>query len=157
MTLNPELYLVVLPALCGLLGSLGGTQISDTIKGQKWLRRFLMPAILGLAVLIAGFAWFQALGVTILGIVALSMGYGDRASWGKKLAIFALYGCISLPIGCSAWNIITFVTTALMFLLSNLRLTAATVVWKIVEGCFSALIGIQVAFLLAGNGLIWRF
>ena len=50
MTLNKELWLVVIPALCWFLGALGGTQISDTIKGQKWLRRFLMPAILGLAV-----------------------------------------------------------------------------------------------------------
>lgn len=155
--MNPELWIVAIPAFSWLLFALGGTQISDTIAGKKWLRRFVLPFLWGLCVFFAGFSWYQASAVALLGCLMLHLGYGSNSSWPKKLLIFAGYGLISAPIGVSWWNPITSIGCALMFLLSNTPLTSATMVWKIVEGAFGALIGITISFILAGYGLSWKF
>lgn len=154
---NPELWLVIYPALGWLLFALGGTQISDKIEGQKWLRRFVLPFLWGAGVFMAGFAWFQALGVAIMACGMLHLGYGSKTSWKMRLLVFAGYGLISAPIGLSAWNAITLVICALMFLLSNTPLTSAVMVWKVVEGFMGLLLGIQLGYLLAGYNWSWRF
>lgn len=153
--MNPELWLVLIPALSAMLFAMGGTQISDKIEGQKWVRRFVLPFIWGLCVYLAHFALWQALGVMIVGCAMLHLGYGSKTPWGLKIATFAGYGAISLFIGVSWWNPIVAVGCAVMFLLSNLKLTSATVVWKCVEGIMGGLIGLSIAFLLAGNGIVW--
>jgi len=155
--MNKELWIVLVPAFSWLLFALGGTQISDTIEGKKWLRRFVLPFLWGVCVFFAGFSWYQAVAVAGLGCLMLHQGYGSKAKWWKKLLIFLGYGLISAPIGLSLWNPITFIACAAMFLLSNTPLTSATMVWKIVEGAFGALIGITISFALAGYGLIWKF
>jgi len=95
--------------------------------------------------------------VAVLGCFMLHLGYGSKAKWWKKLLIFSGYGIISAPIGLSWWNPITAIACASMFLLSNTPLTSATMVWKICEGMFGALIGITISFALAGYGLNWKF
>ena len=153
--MNKELWLVIYPALGWLLFALGGTQISDKIEGKKWIRRFVLPVFWGIGVLLAGFAWFQALGVAVIACGAFHLGYGSKTRWPLKLATFSAYGLISAPIGLSVWNLNTMVGCAIMFLLSNLKPTSKMMVWKIVEGCFGALIGIQIGYLMAGYGWIW--
>jgi hypothetical protein len=165
--LSPELYMVFLAPICALLFALGGTQISTTIKGQKWLRRFVLPAILGLAV---GFAitWWQGLLVGCLACASLHQGYGDRASWLKRTLIFLSYGLISLPIGWSLWNIFTPIIAMSLFVLCNLKVDIRdydpshihlkfgdVFVWKFFELSMGFLIGFQVAYILAGHGHIW--
>ena len=157
MTLNKELWIVLVPALSWLLFALGGTQISDKIEGKKWLRRFVLPFLWGLCVFFGGFFWYQAVGVAILGCLMLHLGYGSKTSWKMRLLVFAGYGLISAPIGLSWWNPITSIACAVMFLLSNTPLTSATMVWKCAEGSMGALIGITISFALAGYGLSWKF
>jgi len=155
--MNPELWLVFLPAISWLLFSLGGTQISDTIQGKKWLRRFILPTIFGICLFLAHFAWFQALGVAILACLMLHLGYGSHTSWKMRLLVFAGYGLISVPIGISIWNVFTIVGCVILFLLSNIKFSKDTFVWKIWEGTAGLLCGIQLGYLLAGHGIIWKF
>lgn len=153
--MNKELWMCILPALGWLCFSLGGTQISDKIEGQKWIRRFLLPFLWGICVFLASFAWWQGAGVAILACAMLHLGYGSKTSWPVRISVFAGYGLISATVGLSVWNIITFICCGMMFLLSNLKVTSWIFVWKIVEGAFGALIGIQISYLLAGQGIVW--
>lgn len=153
--MNKELWIVLIPAFSWLLFALGGTQISDKIEGKKWLRRFVLPFLWGICVFLGGFAWFQVLSVAILGCLMLHLGYGSKMSWGLRIATFCGYGLISALIGLSWWNLITAIGCIIMFILSNTPLTSATFVWKICEGIFGILIGIQLSYLMAGYGLIW--
>ena len=153
--MNKELWLVLIPAVSWFLFSLGGTQISDTIKGQKWIRRFILPFFWGVCLFLAHFALWQALGVAIFGCFMLHLGYGSKTSWGMRLLVFSGYGLISAFIGLSWWNLITFLACGLMFLLSNTPLTSAIMVWKVCEGSMGALIGITISYIMAGYGLVW--
>lgn len=153
--MNKELWLVLIPGLSWLLFALGGTQISDKIEGQKWIRRFVLPFAWGVCVYLAQFAIWQAIGVAMLGCAILHQGYGSKVAWWRKILTFAGYGAISLFIGFSWWNLIVVVGCILMFILSNTPLTSAIMVWKICEGAFGALIGITISYLLAGYGTIW--
>lgn len=153
--MNKELWIVILPAFGWLLFALGGTQISDKIEGQKWIRRFLLPFICGVCVFFAGFVWWQAVVVALLACLMFHLGYGSKTSWKIRLLVFAGYGIISAPIGLSFWNLITSMACAVMFLLSNTKLTAKIFVWKIVEGFFGLLIAIQISYIMAGYGLVW--
>lgn len=154
--MSPELWLVFIPPVSWILFALGGSQISSTIKGQKWIRRFVLPTILAICVFVVQFAWWQSLAVFAISCLALHLGYGDRASWGLRGAIFLLYGAISLPIGVSYWNAITPIACLLMMFFSRIKFLNDTFVWKCVEGFMGLLIGIQVAYLLAGNGIIFK-
>lgn len=153
--LNPELWMVFLPGISAILFALGGTQISDTILGQKWLRRYVLPAILGLSAYFAGIGPGWAIAVTLISAICFIQGYGERASWAKRTLIFIGYGCISLPIGMSWWNLICTVGCIVLFVLSNWNLTSKTFVWKTCESILGFLVGMQIAFLLAGNGIIF--
>jgi hypothetical protein len=155
--MNKELWMVGIPAVGWLLFALGGTKISDSMGGKKWLRRFVLTFILGVCVFFAGFQWWQGLAVFAISCLFFHLGYGDKAKWPMKCLIFSGYGLISAPIGLSWWNLITAVGCVLMMLFSNIPGLSKTFVWKIVEGFFGAVIGVQIAFLLSGNGLIWKF
>lgn len=155
--MNPEMWMVIMPALGWLCFALGGTQISDKIEGQKWIRRFLLPILWGVCIFLAGFAIWQAIVTTILAIGMFHLGYGSKTSWKMRLLTFAGYGIISSPIGLSFWNPITFGLCAILFLLSNTKITSSVFVHKIIEGSWGALIGVQLSYLLAGNGIVWRF
>lgn len=165
--LNPELYMVFLPAICAILFALGGTQISTTIKGQKWFRRFVLPAVVGLTVGLA-MTWWQGVLVFLINAAYPWRGYGDRASWFKRVLVFIGYGLRSIPIGWSLWNIFTPVAAMILFVLCNLRVNIReydpshielkfgdVFVWKFWEASMGFLIGFQIAYLLAGYGHIW--
>lgn len=153
--MNSELWMVIVPAIGWALFALGGTQISSTIKGQKWIRRFVLPFLFALCVGLAGVAIWKAVLVAILAIGFFHLGYGDRSSWPMRLVIFSGYGIVSAPIGLSFWNIFTALGCFVMMFLSRTKLTANIFVWKICEGAFGALIGISISYLLAGNGWVW--
>lgn len=146
--MNKELWLVILPGLSWILGSLGGTEISPTIKGQKWIPRFLLPSCYGLSLFAASFMWWQYLLVTSLAIGVFCLGYGSSKSWQMRCLVALAFGCISLPIGFSFWNIATTVTFISVFMLSNWASTAKSWTWKICEGFIFCMVGIQIAYLM---------
>jgi hypothetical protein len=148
--MNPELYMVFLPAIGWLLFALGGTKISDTIPGKKWLRRWIMPLVFGVTVYTAS-TGAKALEVAATLAVVLILGYGDNSPWWKKVLVGCAYGCVSWALGFSWWNVITAAGFIFLFVLSNWKKTAQIWVWKICEGSIGALLGIQVAYKLIGG------
>jgi hypothetical protein len=157
--LNKELWMVLVPAVSWFLFALGGTQISDKIKGQKWLRRYLLPAFWLSCVIInygLGWVWIvRAIAVFGLGVGFLIMGYGDGKSWLYRFMVGCLYGLISLPIGVSMWNAVVPAMFFVYFFLSNFKYTAKMFTWKVCEGTFGLFIGISIAYLLMGLGIVW--
>lgn len=146
--MNKELYMVFLPALSWILFALGGTQITPKLGGFKWLRRFVLPAVYFLFVLLAGFSLWSACGVTILAIACFCLGYGNGKSWFYRFLVGCAYACISIPIGFGFWNIMTATIFIVFFALSNWDYSAEEFTWKICEGFYGLFIGIQIAFLL---------
>ena len=162
--MNPELWMVFLPAVSWLLFALGGTQISDTIHGKKWTRRFVLPFIFAVSAGIA-VSWWQGLLVGCIACAMFHQGYGIKQRWfvptklkGRwlppRIAVFALYGLISAPIGLSLWNLVIPLWCSFAFWASNTSMgsplwLAKMFVWKFWEGMAGLLIGFSVSYLLA--------
>lgn len=143
--MNHELFMVFIPGISWILFSLGGTQISDKVPGWKGWRRFILPIIYGAAVLLVC-TWWQALMVTLIAFGAYTLPYGDKTPWKVKWIIGLAFALVSVPIGVSWWNVFTFAGFSILFALSNTKLTASIWTWKICEGFFGLLVGIQLAF-----------
>jgi len=156
MQMNPELHMVLMPAYCWFLFSLGGTQITkdNKIKGQKWIRRFLLPALISIHCLFV-VAWWQALLVGGVAMIAFCMGYGTKHSDLERFIVACMYGVISLPIGLSVWNAICVAIFLLFFFASNTKYLSKVFTWKLCEGMFGFSVGVSISYLLAGNGIIW--
>ena len=152
--MNPELLMVFVPGISWILFSLGGTEISSKIPGQKWIRRWLLPTIY-LMTAMCCVPWWQAILATLPAIAWFSMGYGDSTPWWQKVLIGVLYATIGAAIGISWWNLGTAIGFSVLFLLSNTKLTEKIFMWKICEGFFGLLVGIQLAYVLMGCGIIW--
>lgn len=152
--MNTELNMVLIPAVSWFLFALGGTKISETIPGWKGWRRFILPAFYLVMCIINGIMGWKALLATIPAF-AFTFGYGQYKNWGERIMAFIGYGLIGVAIGISWWNLITVGGCALLFKLSNTKATAGLFVWKICEGFFGALCGIQLAYVLMGHGKIW--
>ena len=155
--LSNELLMVFLPAISWFLFALGGTQIAEdnSIKGQKWIRRFVLPFVYLLTCFLVGVIWWQSLAVTVSYIIAFHLGYGDRTSWRMKPLVGVTYGLPTLFIGVSYWNLITAVMFTFLFFISNKTSAGKLVIWKVVEGFFGTFCGIQLAYLLMRKGLVW--
>jgi len=153
--MNPELFMVVLPAVSWFLFALGGTQISDEIEGWKGWRRFILPAVFMAACLIARVVIWKAFLVTGLAVGAFSLGYGEEKPYTRKALVGLSYALISIPIGISVWNLLTFPVFLGLLYLSNFKPTSWVFIWKICEGFFGLFCGIQLAYSLMGRGIIW--
>lgn len=154
--MNKELLMVFLPGISWILFALGGTQISATTQGWKGWRRFILPFVYGIFCVISQIVWWKVLLVMVLADIIYSLPYGHKITWKLRWIIAAAYGLISIPIGMSFWNFITPIGFSVLFLLSNFKTTSSTFVWKICEGGFGLLVGIQLSYLLTGNGILWR-
>lgn len=152
--MNKELFMVFLPPIAGLLGALGGTQISSKIPGWKGWRRIILPIVFFISVILVA-SWWQALLVAAIAGASFSLGYGHKKTWLERSFTFLAYGLISIPIGISFWNLFTVFTCIVLFVLSNNKIFAKTFVWKICELLMFMICGIQLAYILMGNGLSW--
>lgn len=148
--MNKELVMVFLPAASWLLFALGGTRISKTNPGWKGYRRFILPAVYLATTLLLGVILWKALTITAISIFAYSLGYGESHSWTEKTFVAIAYGAITIPIGISVWNLFTVAGFLLLFALSNTKLTSSLFTWKICEGIFGLLVGIELAYILMG-------
>ncbi len=153
--MNDELYMVLLPGISWILFALGGTQISKKIQGWKGWRRFILPFVYGVFCVIARFLWWKILLVMALAGIVYSLPYGHKVSWKMKPLVALGYGLISVPIGFSVWNLFTIAGFLALFKLSNWKPTASIFIWKICEGSFGLLVGIQLAYVLMGKSIIW--
>ena len=153
--MNNELLMVFLPGVSWVLFALGGTQISSKIQGWKGWRRFILPLVYGLFCLICKIALWKIVLVMALAGIVYSLPYGHKTTWKIRGLVSLGYGIISISIGLSFWNLITSVGFSSLFLASNNKYLSNTFIWKICEGSFGLLVGIQLAYVLMGKGLIW--
>jgi len=144
-----EWLMIAIMGLGGILFAAGGTDIPG-IGGQKWLRRFLLPALWCWLMILGGVVVWKAAMCSILFMVVFHLGYGDRTSWAKKAMVFVGYGACSLVIGFSIWATIVPVVCLLAFFLSNVSsaLFKKAFVWKVCEFIFGAVCGISIAVLI---------
>ena len=115
---------ILLACEIGILYTIGG-------NGYKWVRRYGIPIILGVAT--------ANLWVALIAFSALIQPYGDDEKWWVNLATAIFHGCISLPIALTIWNPITvLVVMAVMYPLSK------RVPWFALEILMGVTVGVQV-------------
>lgn len=146
--------MVFLPGISWILFALGGTQISDKIKGWKGWRRFILPFVYGVFSTISNVVWWKVMLVMALAGIVYSLPYGHKVSWKMKSLVALGYSLISIPVGFSIWNVITGVGFLSLFKLSNMKVTSNIFVWKFAEGTFGLLCGISLAYALMGYSII---
>lgn len=142
--MNPEWYMIACMGIGGVCFAVGGT-------GPKWVRRFLMPVLLGFIAAISGFLWYLAVGYAITQSIVLCLPYGERTPYWLKLLVFISFALPSLFFGFTWFQPITALVCFGCFCLSNWKPTAQTFVWKICEFIMGSMIGITVASLIALN------
>lgn len=81
---------VISDILCGVLNALGGWKF-------LWMRRYIMPVIIGLTVSLVTRVWW--LGFLVLPVIGtLTLGYFSASNWGRALWLFLQSIAISLPL-----------------------------------------------------------
>lgn len=139
--MDKELLGIAAITLSPLLYMLGGYH-------WKWMRRFLLPAVLGAILLLTGAIWWEVLIFAIAQAITFTLPYGERTPYWLKALVGCSFALPSLILGLTIWQAaipIIFITT---FILSNYKKTAKEFPWKICEGITGFLIGIIVARLM---------
>jgi hypothetical protein len=129
--------------------SIAGTCFAIGGTGPKWVRRYLLPVLLGFIALISGVLWWKCLGMSLCLIGALSMGYGERTPYWMKFLVFCSYFASTAWLGFTPWQIMGPFLIFGLFFFSNLKNTAYVFFWKACEFIMGSLIGITVAALIA--------
>ena len=129
--MNKEWLIIIVPALSWILFAIGGT-------GFKWVRRYILPLLLGITVLISGIPLLQAAGGAIALSLALHLPYGDKVPLWGKFGVILTYPLATLFWGFSPVQVIyPFVMFGLFWLSLKGKIT-----WKICEGAFGLGLGL---------------
>lgn len=126
----------------GICFAIGGT-------GFKFVRRFIMPFLLGLLCYFAGIALWRDIAFAATASGILCLGYGEKTPYWEKATIFMGYGLTTLWVGFTWWLILIGPLCLLLFCLSNSKFTSSTFVWKICEFLFGTFIGCAIANLIS--------
>ena len=123
--LSQEVLVGVLPAQGYLLWYLGGR---GWLIGKNW-RRYVWPAYVGVFALLASCAWPRVLLGVALMVLAHSLGYGDRASWLKRIGVALSLGLCLLPFGVAWWAGLLVGCAFLLGMLCSRRWNSVTWAW----------------------------
>lgn len=116
----------------GVLFAAGGTHIPKW-GGQKWLRRFILPLVIGVICYFSGLALWRLVGMCIGLCIAFHLGYGSRTPYWMKAITAAMFTLPTLFIGFSWFQLLTPICFLSMFYLSNTPYWGKYFTWKIVE------------------------
>lgn len=125
----------------GILGAIGGT-------GFKPARRFILPLILGVLAMLAGFSALKCSIMALGLVIAFCLPYGQKYPYWVKFLVGCAFVLPTLILGFTLWQIITPIVFIVMFKLSNTKWGGSVFVWKIVEFLTFTLVGITIASLL---------
>lgn len=130
----PILIKLVIDGSCGALNALGG-------GGFLWMRRYVMPIILGVGMAIITHTWWVAF-LTWPAIGTLSLGYFSGANWGRGLWLFvqaiALSTGLMLTHHISLIMMIPYVIGA--GLLGGLYKNWPQIIGDFITGCYLGLV-----------------
>jgi hypothetical protein len=141
--MDKELIMIICISSSVLLGMLGGYR-------WKWLRRFVLPVILGGLALMAGFSIINAGAMTSCLIGSLCLPYGERTPyWGKALTFMAIFGS-TLWLGFTYLQIISVILTIALFKLSNTKWGENIMFWTAWTAITFGLLGITISSLIGG-------
>ncbi len=141
-TIMTEWLMIAALTLSGSCFAIGGT-------GFKWVRRYILPILLGVCCFFAKIALWK-IGCFVVSLsVILHLGYGERTPYLLKAAIFSGYGLACAWLGFSWFIIISPLLIIALFYLSNNKLTSSIFVWKICEFLMGTYIGCIVANIIA--------
>jgi hypothetical protein len=139
--IDKELLMIASMGSGGILGALGGYK-------WKWLRRFILPFILGVLALFGGVLWWKCLILWLGFTIAFCLPYGQKTPYWLKFLTGCAFVAPTAILGFSWWQVITPAVFIGMFRLSNTKWAGNTFVWKIVEFITFALVGVTVASLI---------
>ena len=116
---------------------------------KSW-RRHVWPAIVGLVLLLNGFAWLTATIVTGLMVAVNTLGYGHSKPWWYRCLVALALGLpFTVLFAIIPWPLLTLITFIPLYVLS-LRRNWMT--WGVVEGVVGATQG---AIVLSCIWLSW--
>lgn len=142
--IDKELLMIIAMTVSPLLFMLGGWK-------WKWMRRFLLPVVLGGLVVLSGAEWWRCAAMASLMIGVFCLPYGERTPYWGKFLVGCLFVAPTLFIGFNIWQIITPIIFIAMFWLSNSSFWGRMFPWKIVEGTTGFLIGVTVSQLISSS------
>lgn len=124
-----------------------GSPILFSIGGMFWKpsRRFILPIMLGILLILGGVPALSAIAATICLAAALCLPYGDRTPYWLKSIVFYTYFIPFAWIGFSWWMVIGPIVIFGLFWISNTNWGKNIVFWRVWEFCVGGLIGITTA------------
>ena len=131
---------IILPLVSAVMWRIGGWKI-------KSIRRYLMPISLALYGYFKGKKGKKAF-LIILSAIGLSMGYGEKHSWGDRVLFCFLVVLPTFFLGWSIWQIIFPVVFLGGFYLSNEHGTAELWKWHYLEVLFGIVYGCLIASVI---------
>jgi len=140
-SIDRELLMIITMGVSGILGALGGYK-------WKWLRRFVLPILLGIVALTAGKPPLMCLYMSVGMVIAFCLPYGERTPYWLKFVVGCCFVAPTLFIGFSWYQIITPIVFIVLFRLSNWKPFANIVFWKAWEFIVFSMVGITVASLI---------
>ena len=139
--MDKELIMIICITSSVLLGMLGGYK-------WKWLRRFVLPVILGGLAVIGGFPLLNAGAMTICLICSLCLPYGEKVNyWIKTLVFMAIFGS-TLWLGFTPYQIIGPILAVILFKISNTKWGQNIIFWKAWEAITFLLLGLCISSLI---------
>ena len=139
--MNKEYLMITSMGLGGILFAWGGT-------GFKPARRFILPFILGILAMLAGFSALKCSIMALGLVIAFCLPYGQKYPYWVKFLVGCAFVVPTLILGYTIWQILTPIAFIVMFKLSNWKPLANEFVWKICEFGTGTLIGVTVAQLI---------
>ena len=145
--MNKELVYCILPPLGWICWTIGGLH-------WKWVRRYVLPAIIGIVCYIYGITLTPILISVTLMCIAFSLGYGESKPYWYKFLVGCGYMVSTIPLSypnpLNFWQLSIPFIFIITFWLSNWKPTGKVWVWKIVEGMHSLAITLAVSYILSG-------
>jgi len=139
--INKEILQVIAMGSGGILGAIGG-------MGPKYVRRFILPLILGVLAMLAGFPVLKYLLMASGFVIAFCLPYGERTPYWRKFIVGCAFVVPTLILGFSWWQVITPIIFIIMFKISNTKWGQSTIFWKAWEFIVFSCVGITVASLI---------
>ncbi len=139
--IDKELIMIVIITLCVLLGMLGGWR-------WKWLRRYLLPVLLGLVIYQIPSSAQKVPYFVLSLIIALCLPYGQNTPFKLKILTFSAIFGSTLWLGFSWWQVIGVIIVSLLFRISNTKWGQNIIFWKAWEAITFLLLGITISSII---------